>query len=384
MAAPPVSPVAALRTAAARAAAAGEADAARLMRGYAATLERDPGAMGRIRAAVRENAGPDAGTEQEAVWRAALAAVAPAARAAAKGADAAPAVPDDVLRELEAAKAAAAAAEKREKAALHKAQEAQQQAAQQAARMQELEAEVEAAKRAAAESAERDAARMREMADALKAADRSAAKAKSTPTAEPSPTRAPMLTARQREILAFMRKHRRETGASPTLREMAAVFNVNENAVRCVVRLLEAKGAVARIGGMGRGALRRNLVPVSPTKTPSAVRPAAPAKQAPPNSATGPRPPLAMRLQRATVPDGRTWEAIAEAAARAEGVSLDDVLSGHRSPPVARARHRAWWEIHRAGRYSYPYVARVWGVDHTSVMHGVTTHEARTRRGQAA
>ncbi len=364
MAAPQVSPVAALRTAAARAAAAGEADAARLMRGYAATLERDPGAMGRIRAAVRENAGPDDGTGQEAVWRAALAAVAPVARAA-KGADAAPAVPDEVLRELEAAKAAAVAAEKREKAALRQAQEAQQQAAQQAARVQALEAEVEAVKRAAAKSSKR-----------ARAAAPDTAKPERAAAPVPTPRNKAELSARQAEILAFMHKHRHETGTNATLQEIATAHGITRHSARDTVRQLEAKGAVTRIGGTGRSALRRIFMPVAP---------AAPAQAAPPKpKLRPPRVPLATRLQQATVPDGRTWQAIAEAAARAEGVTLADVVSGGRLSPVARARHRAWWEIHRAGRYSYPYVARVWGVDHTSIMHGVTAHEARMRRERAA
>jgi SOS response regulatory protein OraA/RecX len=43
---------------------------------------------------------------------------------------------------------------------------------------------------------------------------------------------------------------------------------------------------------------------------------------------------------------------------------------GRSSRRVSRARWEVWAEMRRRG-FSYSEIARVWGVHHTSVMHGI-------------
>ncbi len=71
-----------------------------------------------------------------------------------------------------------------------------------------------------------------------------------------------------------------------------------------------------------------------------------------------------------------TWLDVAREAARIEGVNVLDVLSPRRPASVVRARHRAWFRLREAG-YSFPEIARGWGVDHTTVIAGCAAHRAR-------
>lgn len=69
------------------------------------------------------------------------------------------------------------------------------------------------------------------------------------------------------------------------------------------------------------------------------------------------------------------------AAARAYGVSCEDILGRSRSKTIARARH-ALWRALRAHGWSYPEIARYTGHDHSSVMYGCSA-ENRSKRHEA-
>jgi chromosomal replication initiation ATPase DnaA len=59
-----------------------------------------------------------------------------------------------------------------------------------------------------------------------------------------------------------------------------------------------------------------------------------------------------------------------------EGARLADVLSGARTPAATRARHATWAVLREAG-LAYAEIARIWGMDHTSVMSGCAKYAAR-------
>lgn len=71
-----------------------------------------------------------------------------------------------------------------------------------------------------------------------------------------------------------------------------------------------------------------------------------------------------------------TWLDLVEQTTREAGADLDDVLWGRRLAAAVRARQHAWGALRGAG-YSYPTIARAWGMDHATVMHGVRQAEKR-------
>ncbi len=80
------------------------------------------------------------------------------------------------------------------------------------------------------------------------------------------------------------------------------------------------------------------------------------------------------------IPGGeRSWMDLAVDAARAGGVSVDDVLGRRRHAPTVRAR-RSFWASLRAHGYSYPVIARALGVDHSTVHTALAALKARGDR----
>jgi len=74
---------------------------------------------------------------------------------------------------------------------------------------------------------------------------------------------------------------------------------------------------------------------------------------------------------------------IAEAVAVEAGVSAAEIMGRGKSPEVAHPRQEVMRRARALG-LSYPRIARFWGMDHTSVMHGVAAAEARLSAGEAA
>lgn len=52
------------------------------------------------------------------------------------------------------------------------------------------------------------------------------------------------------------------------------------------------------------------------------------------------------------------------------GVTLWEVMGPRRPAHVCAAR-RACWCLLRCRGWSFPSIARLWGMDHTTIMHGV-------------
>ncbi len=52
------------------------------------------------------------------------------------------------------------------------------------------------------------------------------------------------------------------------------------------------------------------------------------------------------------------------------GATLEEALGRRRLGHIVAARHACWAHLRALG-WSYPAIAELWGVDHTSVMYGV-------------
>lgn len=61
------------------------------------------------------------------------------------------------------------------------------------------------------------------------------------------------------------------------------------------------------------------------------------------------------------------------------GVTRLELCGNRRTRSVAAARQELWWLIRRNPERSYSYqeIARWFGRDHTTVLHGVGAHERR-------
>jgi chromosomal replication initiation ATPase DnaA len=72
----------------------------------------------------------------------------------------------------------------------------------------------------------------------------------------------------------------------------------------------------------------------------------------------------------------RTCRSIAEA----HGLSLEAILSRSRLQPHVAARHHLWTVIRHTMLWSYPAMAGIFEVDHTSIIYGVDKREQKLRR----
>lgn len=57
-------------------------------------------------------------------------------------------------------------------------------------------------------------------------------------------------------------------------------------------------------------------------------------------------------------------------------VDLDDLLGTSRLPSVIRVRHDVWRVVRDTFGYSYSEMARLFAVDHTTVIHAIRKREA--------
>lgn len=74
-----------------------------------------------------------------------------------------------------------------------------------------------------------------------------------------------------------------------------------------------------------------------------------------------------------------------EGICKAFGTVLPLAFSRSREAPISAARSACWSFMFDELGFSMVSIARLWGRDHTTVMHGVDTHHARegTDRGNA-
>lgn len=68
-----------------------------------------------------------------------------------------------------------------------------------------------------------------------------------------------------------------------------------------------------------------------------------------------------------------------ESVCRQRGVMPEELYGGCRAQSVARARHELWWRIRALPDrdYSYPEIARMFGCDSSTVLHGVRAFQRR-------
>lgn len=71
---------------------------------------------------------------------------------------------------------------------------------------------------------------------------------------------------------------------------------------------------------------------------------------------------------------------VVEDICRARGVRLSDVVQKDRHQSIVAARFAIFYALrnHPDRCYSWHDIARLWGCDHTSVMHGCAVHKKRT------
>ena len=79
--------------------------------------------------------------------------------------------------------------------------------------------------------------------------------------------------------------------------------------------------------------------------------------------------------------DALALTALLDEICRRRGVLAHAVCGRSRMLSVCRARQELWWRIrnHPERHYSYLEIARLFRRDHTTVLHGVVTHDARQR-----
>ena len=62
---------------------------------------------------------------------------------------------------------------------------------------------------------------------------------------------------------------------------------------------------------------------------------------------------------------------IEELIAKAANLSVEEISGRSREKEAVEARHIAWFIAHDYLRYTYLYIARMYGRDHTTIMYGV-------------
>lgn len=79
----------------------------------------------------------------------------------------------------------------------------------------------------------------------------------------------------------------------------------------------------------------------------------------------------------------QTGQKIARAVAKAHGINWAEFLSRRRHRPLVKARQHAMWEMHKGANLSYCAIARILGgLDHTTIIHGVKSHQRRLDNGE--
>lgn len=75
----------------------------------------------------------------------------------------------------------------------------------------------------------------------------------------------------------------------------------------------------------------------------------------------------------------RSCMQIVKDVAKARGFSAQELLGASRNQNLVLARHEAMYLCSKSGK-SYVLIGRIFGKDHTSVMHGVRKHAERLER----
>lgn len=75
---------------------------------------------------------------------------------------------------------------------------------------------------------------------------------------------------------------------------------------------------------------------------------------------------------------------LVEIIASEYAVSVDDIASRSRRKSISAARHVCWRAIKEVHGKSSPEIGAIWGVDHTSVLHGISCARARAQKREVA
>lgn len=60
--------------------------------------------------------------------------------------------------------------------------------------------------------------------------------------------------------------------------------------------------------------------------------------------------------------------------AQSHKLALRDLMVPARFPHIVQARNHAMWHIRTVHGYSFPRIGAIFGVNHTTVIHGVASH----------
>ena len=74
------------------------------------------------------------------------------------------------------------------------------------------------------------------------------------------------------------------------------------------------------------------------------------------------------------------WQAIVQDVSHKRGVAVAELMGRSQRFAVSHARFECWSLIREKLGVSYPTIARWWGVDHSSVMHGVRRWETQLKQ----
>lgn len=65
------------------------------------------------------------------------------------------------------------------------------------------------------------------------------------------------------------------------------------------------------------------------------------------------------------------------------GVSLEDIASRDRTHRITPARHAVMHRLRQQFGWSQSRIARIWGMDRTTVLNGIRQHDKRMEAGNA-
>ena len=67
---------------------------------------------------------------------------------------------------------------------------------------------------------------------------------------------------------------------------------------------------------------------------------------------------------------------IAQKMAVRYGTTVDEIFSRRRFPEVVEARSHVWSILYRQHGYTMARIGRIWGRDHSTVLHGIRKFDA--------
>jgi chromosomal replication initiator protein len=70
--------------------------------------------------------------------------------------------------------------------------------------------------------------------------------------------------------------------------------------------------------------------------------------------------------------------------ARKHDLTVPMIMGDSRNKPIVAARQEAIWRIWRERGYAFARIGRVFGKDHTTIMHSIAKHEERLVKAREA